>query len=83
MTFYFEIIKNIPFLTRKFQKNKFCASFPLYFLRVFLVSANLVSEYEQSLISSHTGASTVPYFQVTGHNLSEDNLSRWIALRLL
>ena len=59
MAFYFEIIENIPFLTRKFQKNKFCASFPLYFLCVFLVSANLVSEYVQSLISSHIGASTL------------------------
>jgi hypothetical protein len=34
-------------------------SFPLYFLRVFLVSANLVFEYEQSLISSHIGASAL------------------------
>jgi hypothetical protein len=59
MTFYFEIIENIPFLIRKFQNNKFCASFPLYFLCVFLVSANLVSEYAQSLISSHIGASTL------------------------
>jgi hypothetical protein len=56
MTFYFENAENIPFHTREFQKNKFCASFPLYFLRVFLVSANLVSEYEQSLISSHIGS---------------------------
>jgi hypothetical protein len=43
MAFYFEITENIPFLTRKIQKNKFCASFPLYFLRVFLVNENLVS----------------------------------------
>jgi hypothetical protein len=59
MVFYFETIENIPFHIRKFQKNKFSASFPLYFLLVFLVSANLVSEYEQSLISSHIGASTL------------------------
>jgi hypothetical protein len=25
--FYFEIIENTPFLKRKFQKKKFCASF--------------------------------------------------------
>ena len=35
-------IETIPFLTRKFQKNKFYASFPLYFLHVFLVTPNLV-----------------------------------------
>jgi hypothetical protein len=58
-TFYFEITKNIPFLTRKIQKNKFCASFPLYFLCVFLVSENLVSSYEQLLISRHIGTSTL------------------------
>jgi hypothetical protein len=59
MAFYFENIENIPFHIRKFQKNKFCTSFPLYFLHVFLVSANLVSEYEQSLISNHIGAFTL------------------------
>jgi hypothetical protein len=59
MVFYFEIIENIPFLTRKIQKNKFCASFPLYFLRVFLVSENHISYYEQSLISRDIGASTL------------------------
>jgi hypothetical protein len=46
MVFYFEITKNIPFLIRKFQKNNFCASFPFYFLYVFLVSENLASKYE-------------------------------------
>jgi hypothetical protein len=59
MAFYFENTENTPFLTKKIQKNKFCASFPLYFLHVFLVSVHLDSEYEQSLISSHIGASTL------------------------
>jgi hypothetical protein len=35
-------LENIPFLTRKIQKNKFCASFQFYFLHVFLVSENLI-----------------------------------------
>ena len=40
--FYFEIIENNPFLIRKIQKNKFCASFQFYFLRVFLVNKNII-----------------------------------------
>jgi hypothetical protein len=39
---HFEIIKNIPFHTRKMQKNKFCASFQFYFLHLFLVGENLL-----------------------------------------
>jgi hypothetical protein len=31
--------------SKKIQKNKFSASFQYYFLLVFLVSENLVSEY--------------------------------------
>jgi hypothetical protein len=46
-------------LTRKFWKNNFCASFPLYFLCVFLVSENLVSKYEQLLILSNIAVSTL------------------------
>jgi hypothetical protein len=42
MAFYFEIIGNIPFLTRKLKKKKFGASFQMYFLHVFLVSENLI-----------------------------------------
>jgi hypothetical protein len=42
MAFYFEIIEIIPFLIRKIQKNKFSASFQFYFLRVFLVSEDLI-----------------------------------------
>jgi hypothetical protein len=59
MAFYFENTEHFPFLRRKFQKNKLCISFLLYFLRVFLDSENLVSKYEQLLISSHVGASTL------------------------
>jgi hypothetical protein len=44
---------------RKYSISYKKISFPLYFLRIFLVSANLVSEYAQSLISSHIGASTL------------------------
>jgi hypothetical protein len=32
IAFYFEITKDILFLTRKIQKNKFCASFRFYLL---------------------------------------------------
>jgi hypothetical protein len=65
MAFYFENTKHIPFHIEKFQKNKFCASFPLYFLLVFLVNANLVSK--QSIISSHIGASTLHHSPCACH----------------
>jgi hypothetical protein len=57
MAFYFEIIENIPFLTRKMQKIKFCSSFQFYFLRLFLVGENLLFQYEQLLIWMHIGGS--------------------------
>ena len=34
----------------KFQKNKFCASFPYYFLWVFLVRGNLMYKYGKLFI---------------------------------
>jgi hypothetical protein len=39
------------------QKNKFCASFQFYFLRLFLVGENLLVLYEQSLIWTDIGGS--------------------------
>ena len=45
-----EITKTIQFLTRKFLKTNFFASFPIYFLFLFLVNENLASKYEQLLI---------------------------------
>jgi hypothetical protein len=59
MIFYFKIIENIQFLTRKFQKNKFCASFQFYFMCVFLIIGDLVSKYEQLLILTSIDASTL------------------------
>jgi hypothetical protein len=53
------MIKNIQFLTRKFQKNKFYASFQLHFLCIFLVGGNIVSKYEQLLIVTNINASTL------------------------
>jgi hypothetical protein len=60
MVFYFEITKNIQFLTRKFGKNNFCASLPFYSLCVvLLVNENLVSKYEQLLILTDIDGSTL------------------------
>ena len=58
--------RNIQSLTRKFWKNNFCASFPLYFLCAFLVSESLVSKYEQLLILTDIAISTlcVAYLKV-------------------
>jgi hypothetical protein len=41
MAFYFEMIEDIPFLTRKIQKNKFCAFFYIYFQLVKIMSPNM------------------------------------------
>jgi hypothetical protein len=57
--FYFKITKHIQFSTRKFQKNKFYASFQFYFLCIFLVGGNLVSKCEQLLILTGIDASTL------------------------
>jgi hypothetical protein len=59
MIFYFKITKHIQFLLRKFQKNKFCASFQFYFLCIFLVRVDLVSKHEQLLILAGIEASTL------------------------
>jgi hypothetical protein len=59
MIFYFKITKHIQFNTRKFQKNKFYASFQFYFLGIFLVRGNLVSKYEQFLILTSIDASSL------------------------
>jgi hypothetical protein len=59
MIFYFKITKHIQFLIRKFQKNKFCASFQFYFLCIFLVRGDLVSKHEQLLILMGIGVSTL------------------------
>jgi hypothetical protein len=59
MVFYFEITENIQFITRKFWKNSSYASFPLYFLCVFLVTEKLVSKYEHLLILTNIAVSTL------------------------
>jgi hypothetical protein len=70
MIFYFKITKNIQFLTRKFRKNNFCASFQFYFLCVFLVSENLVSKYEQLLILTDIVVSTLLLPKLQGETQS-------------
>jgi hypothetical protein len=57
MIFYFKMIKNIQFLTRKFQKNKFYASFQFYFMYVLLVTGDIVSKHEQLLILTYIDTS--------------------------
>jgi hypothetical protein len=59
MIFYFKIIENIQFLTRKLPKKKCYASFHFYFLCIFLVGRNLVSKYEQLLILTNIDVSTL------------------------
>jgi hypothetical protein len=49
--------KNIQFLTRKFQKNKFYASFQFYFMYVLLVKGDIVSKHEQLLILTYIDTS--------------------------
>jgi hypothetical protein len=44
---------------RKFQKNKFCASFLFDFLCIFLIRENLVSKYEKLLILMDIYGSTL------------------------
>jgi hypothetical protein len=59
MRFYFKITKNIQFLTRKFQKNKFCASFQFHFICIFLVRGDPISKHEQLLTLTSVDASTL------------------------
>ena len=61
-----EITKDIQFLTRKFWRNNYCASFPFYFLYIFFVNENLVSKYEQLLILMDIAISTLLLAQVFG-----------------
>jgi hypothetical protein len=56
--FYFEIIENIQFLTRKFKKINFVL-ISNFTLHVFLVVENLVSNYAQLLILTDIDASTL------------------------
>ena len=44
---------------RKFQKNKFYASFQFYFLYIFLVRENLGSKYKLLLILTGINDSTL------------------------
>jgi hypothetical protein len=46
-------------LQENFEKNSICASFPLYFLCVFLISEKLVSKYEHLLILTDIAVSTL------------------------
>jgi hypothetical protein len=59
--FYFEIVETIQFLVKIIQKIKFCASFQFHFLRIFLVSENLLYQYEQLLLLTHIGASILDH----------------------
>jgi hypothetical protein len=86
MIFYFKITKNIQFRTRKFQKNKFYASFQFYFLCIFLVRGNLVSKYEQLLILTGIDASALvtgmvplsPCTNCTLYGCNETESANWL-----
>jgi hypothetical protein len=57
--FTLKLQKILNSLQENFEKNNFCASFPFYFLYVFLVHEDLVSKYEQLLILTNIDGSTL------------------------